>query len=160
MPKRLLTSTLLIAHLQRMSPLAEKGADDARNWAKRLIDNKGTNAIVSPVVIEVLAGVRDSHELSLTEAFLEEFEIIDQQRIPPQDWKQAEIIAKMVVKYDRQVARRHRRRDREQNPKSRPRDFGDCLILAIALRLKYEVLTDDKGIPRQAGRTGGKAEEP
>lgn len=86
MPKRLLDSTFLIAHLQRMSPLAGKGADDARNWAKRLIDIKGTNAMVSPVVIEVLAGVRDSHELALIEAFLEEIEVVDEGTTPPQDW--------------------------------------------------------------------------
>ena len=69
MPKRLLDSTLLIAHFKRISPLAEKGPKDARNWAKRLIENKGTNAIVSPVVIEMLAGVRDSHELESNRGF-------------------------------------------------------------------------------------------
>ncbi len=157
MPKRLLDSTLLIAHFKRISPLAEKGREDARDWAKRLIENKGTNAIVSPVVIEMLAGVRDSHELSLTEAFLDEFDIVDERKIPPEDWKLAGIIAKRVLKYDRQVPRRSRRRDREQNPKTQARDLGDCLIAAIVLRLKYVVLTGDRGIPRQAGRTGGKA---
>jgi predicted nucleic acid-binding protein len=157
MPKRLLDSTLLIAHFQRFSPLAQKGPEDARNWANRLIDNKGTNAIVSPVVIELLAGVRDSHELALTEAFLEKFEVVDERRIPPQDWEQAGIFAKRVVKYDREVPRGSRRRDREQNPKTRARDLGDCLIMAIALRLNYVVLSHDRGIPRQAGRVGGKA---
>ncbi len=157
MPKHLLDSTLLITHFKRISPLAEKGPEDARNWAKQLIENKGTNAIVSPVVIEMLAGVRDSHELSLTEAFLDEFDIVDERKIPPQDWELAGIIAKRVVKYDRQVPRRSRRRDREQNPRTQARDLGDCLITAIALRLNYAVLTEDRGVPRQAGRTGGKA---
>ena len=83
MPKRLLDSSLLIAHFKRISSLAEKGREDARDWAKRLIENKGTNALVSPVVIEMLAGVRDSHELSLTEAFLDEFDIVDERKIPP-----------------------------------------------------------------------------
>jgi predicted nucleic acid-binding protein len=156
MPKRLLDSSLLISHFRRISKLAEKGREDARVWAKRLIENKGTNAIVSPVVIEMLAGVRDSHELSLTEAFLDEFDVVDERRIPPQDWVLAGIIAKRVLKYDRQVPRRSRRRDREQNPRTQARDLGDCLIAAIALRLNYTVLSDDRGIPLQAGRTSGK----
>jgi len=140
----------------RISKLAEKGREDARVWAQRLIENKGTNAIVSPIVIEMLAGVRDSHELSLTEAFLDEFDVVDERRIPPQDWDLAGIIAKRVLKYDRQVPRRSRRRDREQNPRTQARDLGDCLIAAIALRLHYAVLSDDRGIPLQAGRTSGK----
>jgi len=156
MPKRLLDSTLLISHFKRFSNLAEKGQEDARDWAKRLIENKGTKAIVSPVVIEMLAGVRDSHELSLTEAFLDEFDIVDERKIPPQDWELAGTIAKRVVKYDRLVPRRIRRRDREQNPRTQARDLGDCLIAAIAIRLKYVVLTEDRGIPLQAGRTSGK----
>ena len=52
----------------------------------------------------------------ITEVFLGQFEIIDQRHIPPRDWEQAGIIAKRVVKYDRQVPRRSRSRDREHNP--------------------------------------------
>ena len=39
---------LLITHLKRISPLAEKRPEDAERLAKQLIENKGTNAIVSP----------------------------------------------------------------------------------------------------------------
>ena len=130
---------------------------DAEQLARKLIEIYDTKAIVSPVEIEVLAGVRDPHELELTEVFLGQFEIIDQRHIPPRDWEQAGIIAKRVVKYDRQVPRRSRSRDREQNPRTQARNLGDCLITAIALRLNYAVLTDDRGLTRQAGRTGGKA---
>ncbi len=157
MPKRLLDSTILIAHFRRLHPLAEKGPAEARSWARQLVQNRETNAIVSPVVIELLAGVRDSHELSLTEAFLEEFQIIDDRRIPAQDWEQAATIAKRVVKYDRHVARQDRRRDRKHSPTNQARDLGDCLISAIAVRLNYVVISDDHGLIRQAGRTGGKA---
>ena len=43
------------------------------------------------------------------------------------------------------------------NPRTQARNLGDFLITAIALRLNYAVLTDDRGLTRQAGRTGGKA---
>jgi len=125
---------------------------DAEQLARRLIEIYDTKAIVSPVEIEVLAGVRDPHELKLTEVFLGQFEIIDQRHIPPQDWEQASRIAKRVLRYDRDVSRRDRKRRRQANPKTELRQLGDCLITAIANRLHYEPITDDKGMKRQAGR--------
>ncbi len=125
---------------------------DAEQLARRLIEIYDTKAIVSPVEIEVLAGVRDPHELKLTEVFLGQFEIIDQRHIPPQDWEQARRIAKRVLRYDRDVSRRDRKRRRQANPKTELRQLGDCLITAIANRLHYEPITDDKGMKRQAGR--------
>ncbi|MGC8640551.1 MAG: hypothetical protein ACP5XB_11815 [Isosphaeraceae bacterium] len=110
---------------------------------------------MSAVEIEVLAGVRDSHELELTEVFLGEFEVIDHGNIPRQDWLRAKQIAKRVIKYDRDVPRRHRQRKRQLNSKTEARQLGDCLIAAIANRLHYEPIpiTDDRGMKRQAGRT-------
>ncbi len=125
---------------------------DAERLARKLIEVFDTKAIVSPLEIEVLAGVRDPHELELTEVFLEQFELIDHRDIPPQDWEEAKRIAKRVVKYDRDVSRRHRKRRRQANPKTKLRQLGDCLITAIANRLHYEPITDDKSMERQAGR--------
>ncbi len=152
MPKRILDTNILIAHFKGLKPLAERGPSDAEDWARVLIQDKGTNAIVSPVEIEILVGVQDPHELELTEAFLRPFAIIDERRVLPEDWEEARRIAKRVVRYDREVPRRHRRRPRERNPKTESRDFGDCLITAIASRLNCEVITDDQGLHRQAGR--------
>src|SRR5271157_6097199 len=155
MRQRFFDSTKLMTELKKLRSDSRRA--DVEQLACKLIEIYDTKAIVSAVEIEVLAGVRDPHELELTEAFLDEFDIVDERRIPPQDWEQAGIIAKRVVKYDRQVPRRSRRRDREQNPRTQARDLGDCLIAAIALRLNYAVLTEDRGIPRQAGRTSGKS---
>jgi len=150
MLKRVLDTNRLNRQLRKLR--ADSTREDASRLAQELIDLHETNAIVSPVEIEVLAGVRDPQELALTEEFLSHFVVIDAQRIPPDDWHTAKRLAKHVVRYDRDVPRRDRRRAREQNPKSEARDLGDCLITAIATRLGYEVDTEDKGLRRQAGR--------
>lgn len=142
-----------MAHLQRLPDASSKGSDDAKQWAEELIRNKDTNAIVSPVEIEVLAGVRDAHDLELTEAFLSRFRVVDEGNVPQGDWDEAKRIAKRVVKYDREVPRKHRHRERAKHPRTGARQLGDCLITAIALRLGYVVLTDDRGLIRQAGRS-------
>ncbi len=153
MPKRVLDTNILIGHFKRQGPIGGKGPSDAEEWARGLIDNKGTDAIVSPVVIEVLVGVRDAHDLALTEAFLGMFRVIDEGKVLAADWKEAARIAKRVVSYDREVPRRLRKRDRQQRPKTKARDFGDCLITAIARRLKHEVDSGDEGLHQQEGRT-------
>jgi predicted nucleic acid-binding protein len=107
----------------------------ARDWARKLIDNKGSDAILSPIVIEFLCGVVDRHEMSLAEAYLESFNVIDASRILVQDWDEARAIAKHI------------------GPQSRPRGLGDCLIIALIRRLKYEIDTHDKGLHQQRGRT-------
>ena len=153
MPKSLLDSNILLEHFRRMPDKNAKGADDAKTWADLLIKNRGTNAIVSPVEIEVLAGTRDPHDLELTEAFLSRFEVVDGQRTLPEDWEMAKRFAKRVVKLDRQVPRQHRRRDRQDNPGTPARQLGDCLISAIARRLNYSLITADKRLIQQEGRT-------
>jgi len=127
--------------------------DGAEEWAVRLIKNKATNAIVSPVRIEVLAGVRDTFDREITEAFLAKFALIDERKIPVADWLEAERIAKRVVTSDREVPRRQRRREPQSRPQTESRQLGYCLILAIANRLNYEVVSNDKGLRRQQGRT-------
>ena len=97
MPRRLFDSSILIAHLRVFKLGADSTCDDARACADKLIENKGFNAIVSPVEIEVLAGVRDQHELELMEAFLSLFKVIDGQHIPPDGWTEARRIAKRCL---------------------------------------------------------------
>ncbi|MGA9925599.1 MAG: PIN domain-containing protein [Isosphaeraceae bacterium] len=140
MPQRFFDSTKLITELKKLR--SDSTRADAERLAHKLIEIFDTKAIVSPVEIEVLAGVRDPHELELTEFFLAQFVIIDHRRIPPQDWKEAGRIAKRVIK-----------RRRQANPQTEQRQLGDCLIIAIANRLHYEFITDDKGMVRQAGRS-------
>ena len=153
MPKRVLDTNILIDHLRRRRPHEGKGPSDAAGWARELIENKGTDAIVSPVVIEILVGVRDAHDLAITEAFLGIFRVIDEGKVLPADRTEAARIAKRVVEYDRDVPRRRRKRGREPRPMTGARDFGDCLITAIARRLNHEVDSGDVGLHRQAGRT-------
>lgn len=99
------------------------------SWAKGLIELEKANTIVTPVYLEFVGGVGDRRELQLARAYLEPFSIIDKGRISAADWKEARRLAERVP------------------PNRRPRDLGDCLIRAIANRLKYEVRTFDTGMP-------------
>lgn len=150
MVKHVLDTNWLNRQLRKLR--SDSNAEDARKLAQESIDRHDTNAIVSPVEIEILAGVRDPHELEPTEVFLSLFVIIDARKIPPADWETAKRLAKHVVRYDRDVPGRQRKRAREKNPRTEARDFGDCLISAIAARLHYEVDSEDRGLHRQAGR--------
>ncbi len=125
---KLLDSSVLITHLRQMPEKTASGPKDAKAWVPRLIDREATNCVATPVVIEVLAGTSDPHDLELTEAFLVEFDIVDKGDIKPQDWEKAKQIAKRVVKLDREVPRKDRRRSRQRNPKTKSRQLGDCLI--------------------------------
>jgi len=135
MPKRNFDSNRLFDQFRRLKPYAGQSPADAKRCAGELIEPFGTDAIVSPVEIEFLAGIVDPHEMDLAEAFLQRFRIIDERRTPPEDWLEARRIAKHVVR------------------NSGRRDLGDCLIAAIADRLHHEVLTKDRGLIQQQGRT-------
>ena len=87
-------------------------------------------AIVTPIHVEFVAGTRDSSEQELAEAYLAQFDNIDGGKIPKQDWDETLRIAKRIP----------------QNGK--PRQLGDCLIRAIANRLKHSVVTPDTGFPK------------
>jgi predicted nucleic acid-binding protein len=152
--RSILDTSILIKKLKQLRQ--DSTPADAERLAKELIVDYRTRAIVSPVEIEVLAGVRDAHELDLTETFLLSFEIVDRGRITAGDWETTRNLAKRVVKYDREQPRRPKKRKREQNPRTEARDLGDCLILAIAKRMHYEVSTLDKGMTMQSGRTAWK----
>lgn len=81
---------------------------------------------MTPVVVEFLAGVQSAGELALARAFLAQFTVIDSGRILPEDWEETERLAARVP------------RD------GKPRHLGDCLIRALAKRLKYDIDTDDR----------------
>jgi len=124
---RVLDTNRLIAHWwrSRKGPLSQYSREDVAEWARALIGLDGTSAILTPVVIEFLCGARDGHELDLCRAFLDQFEVVDRGNVTSEDWHLAERLAARVP------------RD------GSPRDFGDCLILAISRRLGYQIFTSD-----------------
>lgn len=109
-----------------------KTPDCARAWARQLIDIEKTDAIVTPVELELLGGDPSTEDRQLTTAYLEPFRIIDQGRVLPEDWDYARRLVKRIP----------------AGPRPRPRGLVDCLIRAIADRLNHELWTDDAGIPR------------
>src|SRR5437879_4257514 len=127
--KRILDSSILINywHKRRTKRLADITPSDALQWGRDLIKLHDTDAIATPVLIEMLAGVTHAWELTLTKAFLEAFKCVDNQRVIRQDWADAIRLAQRVPR------------------NSQPRQLGDCLIRAIANRLRYEVLSLDRG---------------
>jgi predicted nucleic acid-binding protein len=129
--RAILDSSILIDHWCRCHAAARRPirVQDVRKWAADLITLRRTAAIVTPVYVEMIAGVSSREELKLTRAFLAEFECIDEGRIPEEDWDETIRVAQRVP------------RD------GRPRQLGDCLIRAIANRLRYQVFTQDSGFP-------------
>jgi predicted nucleic acid-binding protein len=130
--RTILDTSVLIRHWNTGrgdTPLADVTERDVRGWADRLIELHQTKAIVTPVSVEMIAGVRSKHELKLLRAFLARFEVIDERRIPVQDWQETERIAQRVP------------RD------GKPRQMGDCLIRAIANRLRCDVIAYDDSFP-------------
>lgn len=122
-----LDTSVLIRHWQHSHGRSPEGRseNDAIRWAEALIALHATDAIVTPVAIEFLAGARTSGELRLARAFLSRLRILDQGDIAAQDWEEARKLAERVP------------RD------GKPRHLGDCLIHAIARRRKYTVRTFD-----------------
>ena len=133
MPKRerVLDTNELIAHWHqsRRGRIADHTAADAARWAEGLIEFRGTDAIVTPVAIEFLAGVQGAHELDLSRAYLGRFRIIDDRRVLPEDWDEVERLAARVP------------RD------GLPRQLVDCLIRALARRLKFDIITRENRFP-------------
>lgn len=128
MKKFILDSSILIAHWrqQRSKWRGAMSLEGVIGWAKQLMEFHDTKAIVTPVYVEVVAGVTSRHELPLTKAFLGKFERVDKGNIIRDDWDDAIRLAQRIPRH------------------GGPRDLGDCLIRAIADRLRYEVKTLDK----------------
>jgi predicted nucleic acid-binding protein len=135
MPKRVFDTNILISHFHQLRPLEGKGEREAEEWARSLISSRNGNAIVSPVEVEFLCGVVNQHEIRLREAYLRTFKVVDDHKTIPQDWDEARRLAKHAGFH------------------AEPRDLGDCLISAISDRLNLELVTGDKGLIRQRGRT-------
>jgi predicted nucleic acid-binding protein len=112
---------------------AEPDERVAVDWARRLAAQYKADAIVTPVRIEFICGARNRAELDAFRAFLSRFRVIDEGRVLAEDWAEAERLAAWTPRH----GRRHKRR----------RQLGDCLIRAIAKRLKHDVLTFDTGFP-------------
>jgi hypothetical protein len=91
MRKRVLDTSILSRHWHkcRAPQLATNTAQEARGWAKRLVALYDTEAIVTPIYLEMVAGVCSRHELQLTRADLGVFRCIDERRIGPSDWDAA-----------------------------------------------------------------------
>jgi predicted nucleic acid-binding protein len=131
MAKRVLDTNVLIAHWRgKLVGRAGVTPKRVREWAEQVIQLHQTDAIVTPVYIEMIAGVQSQRELQLTRIFLQCFACVDERRILAQDWEEAIRLAQRVP------------------PDGKPRQLGDCLIQAIAKRLRYEVVTKDLSFPK------------
>ena len=131
MPRNILDTSVLIRvwklELSKLkSPLTEVLAS---RWGQNLRDFYEPAFLLSPVSIEFLAGSHSSDDLLLYRAFLSPFEVLDRGEVPADDWEQAKRFAERIPK------------------DGKPRQFGDCIIAAIARRLRCEVITFDKGFP-------------
>ncbi len=126
-----LDSALLVAHWNRCrrGPLERYREPDVAGWAQKLIAIERSDAIVTPVVLELTCGVLSKRGLQLTRAYLGEFMVIDQGAVLNEDWREALRLAARVPR------------------NGKARDLGDCLIRAIANRLNHEVSTPDKSFP-------------
>ena len=131
---KILDTTVLINHWRKFDQ-PQRTTTECRLYAEELIELQGTNVIVSPVLIEFLAGARNRSELELFQAYLEPFEVLDNGLIPPADWDEARRFAQWI------------RTDR--NRTERPRKLGDCLIQAIAARFNRDVVSSDLDIKRR-----------
>lgn len=133
MPREVFDTSTLIQHWRDCGGRSpdDHSVQEAAGWARKLIVLHGADAVVTPVLIEFAAGVTSRREAELTRAFLDEFRVVDAGRIPPEDWIEARRLAQRVPK------------------DGKPRQLGDCLIAAIAKRLRFEVIRLDKGFPRR-----------
>ena len=132
MRKKIFDTNKLIRHWRQSKrlPLASYGPADTEAWAEELIRLQRTRYILTPVYLEFIGGVTDRREMGLARAFLERFVILDQGEIRAEDWTKARQLAERIP------------------TDSRPRGAVDCLIKAIAIRLRSDLLTDDTGMPR------------
>jgi predicted nucleic acid-binding protein len=103
---------------------------DALQLGQDLISREGTNAIVTPVYLEFLCGARLAEETALFVEFLEAFQLVDNGEVRREDWDEAKRLIQRVP------------------AAGKPRQLADCLIKAIAKRLRYDVQSSDGGFPR------------
>jgi len=126
--KKILNTSILINHWGDCGGNSPAGhsANEAAQWAARLVELRGIDAIVTPVYLEFVVGMLTAHQLELARAYLARFRIIDGGQVLPEDWVEARRIGERVPR------------------KPRRRQMGDCLIQAIANRLRHDVDTADR----------------
>lgn len=133
MERRILDTSVLIAGWRKNATglIVHATIEDARSWADEVVRLRRSDAIVTPVKIEFLVGTRTGHELRLARAFLEAFRIIDGGEVQKEDFTAAINLAERIP------------------PDGNPRQFGDCLIRALAQRLRHDVDSTDTRFPRR-----------
>ena len=131
MARKLLDTSVLIRYWSKCRPeaLQRVTVQDASNSGKSLTRLVNTDAIVTPVYLEFVAGVMSAHELKLARAYLEQFRVIDGGIISRDDWTEARRIAERVP------------------TKPVRRQLVDCLVRALANRLRYDVVAFDRRFP-------------
>lgn len=93
-------------------------------WLKRF----PADGIVTPVRLEFVGGTREKDELRLADLFLAEFDLLDGGIVLPEDWDEAQRIARRI------------------RGSGRARDAIDCVIRAICDRINADLYTFDTGI--------------
>jgi predicted nucleic acid-binding protein len=134
MARRVLDTNILINHWRRTfkgKVSRQISEQQATECARRLIREERTNAILSPIYVEYLCGPQNKREVRNARAYLEEFHVLDEGRVLPQDWAESVRLAGRIS------------RD------GIPRQMGDCLIRAICIRLNLDVNTADNQFPRR-----------
>jgi predicted nucleic acid-binding protein len=131
MPRTVLDTSVLVRYWRRKfgTHHSRITAADAARWGNELAELYDGCATVTPVYVEFVAGVSTAAELRLAQAYLQQFEILDDRTISAADWNEAARVAQRVP------------RD------GKPRHLGDCLIRAIANRFRAGVVTHDSAFP-------------
>ena len=94
---RILDTSILISHWLRFPKgAAGRTAKNMGLWAEDLVQRYQSRQIVSPVYVEMVAGVTSSAELELTKAYLASFDVIDGGKISKIDWDEARNFAQRV----------------------------------------------------------------
>lgn len=129
--RRILDTQFLIAHwLGCRRQTEDASVEVAERWAADLVATYSTDAIVTPVCIEFVAGAQNREELDLKRAYLARLRVVDKGTILDRDWVEGRRLAERVP------------------VDGKPRQLGDGLIKAIANRLAYEVFSHDQRFPR------------
>jgi predicted nucleic acid-binding protein len=131
MARWVLDTSVLISWWHGRLPNTRRVVDtaSARDAAQTLGELHDEAFIVTPVRVELLCGARDRSELALTRYSLDQFQVLDKGRVLVEDWTEAERLASRIA------------------ARKKARDFGDCLIRAIANRFHATVLTFDEQMP-------------
>ncbi len=130
--RRVLDTNVLINHWKayfKAADVTQIGKRQAIQCARRLIELTRTDEILSPIYVEYLCGPQGAAGVAIARDYLDEFTILDEGRIVPEDWEEAKRIAVRV------------RRDQSS------RQLGDCLIRAVCIRLRRDVHTFDRQFP-------------